>query len=116
HVFPFSLRPGTAAERLPGRVAPAVADARSRELRALGERKAAAYRAARVGGSADVVVVSGGGDRGARGGVTEGYLTGRPGDPSLSRGTRFSASLVARDEELFAEPPSSAGEADDVAI
>src|SRR6185503_17779718 len=40
HVFPFSLRPGTPAERLPNRVSPTVANERARALRLLGDRKA----------------------------------------------------------------------------
>jgi len=39
HVFPFSPRPGTAANRLKGRVDPGVIKKRAAELRDLGERK-----------------------------------------------------------------------------
>jgi threonylcarbamoyladenosine tRNA methylthiotransferase MtaB len=56
HVFPFSVRPGVPAARLAGAVPPAVVRARARELRRLGEAKAAAYRAARTGQRADAVV------------------------------------------------------------
>jgi threonylcarbamoyladenosine tRNA methylthiotransferase MtaB len=45
HVFPYSERAGTAAVRLPGKVAPAVRAERARRLRELGERLSAAYRA-----------------------------------------------------------------------
>src|SRR5919197_2574910 len=72
HVFPFSLRPGTAAVRLPGRVPPPLIDRRARELRALGACKAAAYRSARNGGSGDIIVVRGGSVT-EREGVTEDY-------------------------------------------
>jgi threonylcarbamoyladenosine tRNA methylthiotransferase MtaB len=49
HVFSYSPRPGTKAAELPREVPPAVILRRSRELRALGEAKAAAFRAAHVG-------------------------------------------------------------------
>ena len=56
HVFPYSERPGAAAGRLPDQVpAPAVRQ-RASELRDLGERKARAYRATRLGQRADGVV------------------------------------------------------------
>jgi threonylcarbamoyladenosine tRNA methylthiotransferase MtaB len=49
HVFSYSSRPGTRAAALPGSVAPSVIRERSRELRALSERKAAAFRATQSG-------------------------------------------------------------------
>ena len=92
HVFPFSLRPGTAAEWLPGRVSPMAARERAAELRALASRKAAVYAASRASGTADVVVV---GDAGRRSGLTEDYLTVNLADSSLPRGHRFVARLSA---------------------
>ncbi|HYK82941.1 MAG TPA: MiaB/RimO family radical SAM methylthiotransferase [Gemmatimonadales bacterium] len=56
HVFPFSARPGAAATRLDGEVPPAVVRERARQLRALGEAQARAYRARRQGQAADGVV------------------------------------------------------------
>jgi threonylcarbamoyladenosine tRNA methylthiotransferase MtaB len=56
HVFPFSVRPDAPAARLPDALTPAVIGARARELRDLGEGKARAYRAMRVGQRADGVV------------------------------------------------------------
>lgn len=73
HVFPYSARPGVAATRLPGAVAPAAIRARAAELRALGAAKAAAYRAARMGGRADAVVCGRGAGRVEL--VTEDYLS-----------------------------------------
>ena len=43
HVFPYSVRPGTAAERLPMAMSPAMARERATELRAIAERKAGAH-------------------------------------------------------------------------
>jgi threonylcarbamoyladenosine tRNA methylthiotransferase MtaB len=58
HVFPYSPRAGTAAPRLGAPLAPEVVRARSAELRELAARKAAAHRAARAGGLADLVLES----------------------------------------------------------
>jgi threonylcarbamoyladenosine tRNA methylthiotransferase MtaB len=73
HVFPFSVRPDAAAAKLPGQLAPAVINLRARDLRELGEAKARAYRAGRVGQRADGVV------SGRQGGkvdvLTEDYLS-----------------------------------------
>ena len=99
HVFPFSMRPGTAAERLPDRVPPGVADDRAEELRQIGARKAAAYAASRAGGIADVVVHGGGQRRDA---MTGDYLSVRPADASLPRGARFMARLVPDEDRLLA--------------
>jgi threonylcarbamoyladenosine tRNA methylthiotransferase MtaB len=56
HVFPFSVRPDAPAARMTDRVREATARERAAELRALGEAKAAAYRASRRGGRGDGVV------------------------------------------------------------
>jgi threonylcarbamoyladenosine tRNA methylthiotransferase MtaB len=86
HVFPYSPRPGTAAERLGP---PVRAHERAAELRALAARKAAAYRASRIGTQADVVVMGG------RSGMTEDYLTVDLADPTIPRGTRYVGTLVS---------------------
>jgi len=49
HVFSYSQRPGTRAASLPNQVSGAVIKHRARELRALGERKAAAFRSSQIG-------------------------------------------------------------------
>jgi len=56
HVFPFSVRPDAAAARLSGQLPPEVIRARARELREVGETRAAAYREQRRGQIADGVV------------------------------------------------------------
>ena len=101
HVFPFSLRPGTAAERLGAPVPSQVTSRRARELRDLAARKAAAYRQSRDGGAADVVVVRGG-PGSEREGMTEDYLTVLPSDPLLPRGTRYDARLALDGDHLTA--------------
>ncbi len=49
HVFPYSLRPGTAAARLPNRVAREVRDARAHAMRELGAEQAFRFRQRFVG-------------------------------------------------------------------
>ncbi len=56
HVFPFSVRPDAPAARLSGQLPPEVIRARARELREVGETRAAAYREHRRGQTADGVV------------------------------------------------------------
>jgi threonylcarbamoyladenosine tRNA methylthiotransferase MtaB len=56
HVFPFSVRPDAPAARLGDAVAAPVITCRARELRELGEGKAAAHRRRRTGRTADGVV------------------------------------------------------------
>lgn len=100
HVFPYSARPGTAATRLPEHLDGNTVRARAAELRALGERKAAAHRAARAGGEADVVVVRG--ER--REGLTEDYLQVDLDGPPQPRGTRLRARLAHGHPRLIATP------------
>jgi threonylcarbamoyladenosine tRNA methylthiotransferase MtaB len=56
HVFPFSVRRDAPAARLSGQLPPEVIRQRARELRAVGEEKAAAHRLHRRGQTADGVV------------------------------------------------------------
>jgi threonylcarbamoyladenosine tRNA methylthiotransferase MtaB len=100
HVFPFSVRPGTAAERLDGHVAAATIDHRAAELRALGERCAGAHRASRLGAECDLVVM---GSAARREGLTEDYLTVDV-DPSVPRGTRCRARLDGDASRLLGVP------------
>ncbi|HEV2671531.1 MAG TPA: MiaB/RimO family radical SAM methylthiotransferase [Gemmatimonadales bacterium] len=72
HVFPFSVRPDAPAARMAGQLPAAVVRDRARELRELGDAKAAAYRERRRGAWGDGVV------SGRQGGkvelLTEDYL------------------------------------------
>ncbi|MGQ0646244.1 MAG: MiaB/RimO family radical SAM methylthiotransferase [Gemmatimonadaceae bacterium] len=85
HVFPYSVRPGTAAERLPGRLTGPVIQERARQLRALAEQKAGRYLSRRVGTGADVIVVRGD----VREGLTEDYLVVTIGGATPARGARL---------------------------
>jgi len=73
HVFPFSVRPDAAAARLPDQLPDAVVRERARELRALGDAKATAYRGRRTGGRADAVIC--GRREGRLEALTQDYLT-----------------------------------------
>jgi threonylcarbamoyladenosine tRNA methylthiotransferase MtaB len=97
HVFPYSPRPGTAATRLNGGVAPAIARQRAEELRRMGTAKAAAFAASRVGQIADVVVIGGGE---ARRGLTEDYLDIELESSSFGRGERVDVVLEPRGSAL----------------
>ena len=99
HVFPYSRRPGTAAERLPGHLPPDVIQRRARELRAAGEAKGRSYREGRLGGFADVVVLQDA--RGSRG-VTGDYLDVQLAGFPPARGTRRPARLTGSADALVA--------------
>lgn len=58
HVFSFSPRPGTAAADMPGQVPETTIAYRASELRALGERKKAAFRASQVGRALRVLTLN----------------------------------------------------------
>ena len=100
HVFPFSLRPGTPAERLGKQVHSSVAELRASELRSIGELCAAEHARARTGQHCDLVVI---GDGARREGLTEDYLTGAV-DASVPRGTRCRARLERAGSRLLGVP------------
>ncbi len=62
HVFSFSERPGTVAANLEGRVPTHVIRERARALRALGEQKAAAFRASQSGRTLRALTLARGGE------------------------------------------------------
>jgi threonylcarbamoyladenosine tRNA methylthiotransferase MtaB len=99
HVFPYSGRPDTAAERLPELVSGRVSRARAAELRELAALKADAHRRSRVGGAADVVVIR---DAEQRRGLTEDYLDVALEGATPARAQRFAATLALRDGTLVA--------------
>ena len=55
HIFPYSRRPGTPADKLPGQHPNAVKEARSRRAIAIADQMTAAYRAAMIGSTAPVL-------------------------------------------------------------
>jgi threonylcarbamoyladenosine tRNA methylthiotransferase MtaB len=62
HVFSFSERPGTEAAKLAERVPSAVIRERARRLRALGEQKAASFRASQAGRTRRALTLARGGE------------------------------------------------------
>ncbi len=102
HVFPYSLRPGTAAERLHGHLPAGSIRERAAELRAIAHAKRQAHAASRAGDMADVIVVRGD----VREGLTEDYLEVRMGGSPLPRGHRVAARLSLADGHLVATPLS----------
>lgn len=100
HVFPYSVRPGTAAGRLGNHVASATINQRAAELRDLANQCLAEHRATRAGGECDLVVM-GSGPR--REGLTEDYLTVDV-DSAVPRGTRCPARLVSDGSRLLGVP------------
>lgn len=103
HVFPFSVRDGTAAASLPDRVPGDVAAARSRELREIALAKGRRYRAHRTGETADLVVE--GGER-VTGGLTGDYLRVEIRGDGASPGDRLTAVLESEGDILYARPPT----------
>lgn len=101
HVFPYSRRPGTPADRLRDHLNPNLVSKRAAALRELAARKAAAYRTSRSGGLADVVAIGGRRERDA---ITGDYLTVIPTDPTIARGARFTARLALEHDRLLAVP------------
>ena len=76
HVFPYSDRPGTEATRLSDKVDGNDIRARAREIRAIGERKAAQFRQSQVGTTMRALTVDDG-----RSVVTGNYLKVRIAEP-----------------------------------
>jgi threonylcarbamoyladenosine tRNA methylthiotransferase MtaB len=102
HVFPFSPRDGTVAADLPDPVAQRVSGERARELRELAQEKGRAYRAARSGGRAAVVIEGDGGT-----GLTEDYLrvsVRQPAAPGES-GPWVRGTLLGDGDHLYIDPP-----------
>jgi threonylcarbamoyladenosine tRNA methylthiotransferase MtaB len=91
HVFPFSVRPDAPAAKLPGQLGPEVIRARARELREVGEAKAASHRRRRRGQTADGVFSGRG--RGKVEVLTEDYLTVYLGAEEWSGESRFAVEI-----------------------
>ena len=57
HVFSYSVRPGTAAESMTDHVPAAIIRERARELRALSEKKSAAFRESQIGVAIEILTL-----------------------------------------------------------
>jgi threonylcarbamoyladenosine tRNA methylthiotransferase MtaB len=100
HVFPYSPRPGTAAEALGDRVAPEVKKERGRRLRALSEVCSRRHRSAKLGTHVEVLIDKVAADRcsGYTADYTRCYLDSDPAHPA-TRGEL----LGVRAEDLHAD-------------
>lgn len=79
HVFPYSDRPGTAAERLPGKVAPPAVKARALRLREISRALSTRFRLSQAGRVRPALTIADG-----RTAVTDNYLK-VPAPPGLAR-------------------------------
>lgn len=93
HVFPYSKRKGTLAERLPGHVPPEERDARVKRLLAVSEAGAAAYHRRLVGRTAHVLVEEADAAEGE--GLTEHYVRARIAGAGLEPGTLVPVRITA---------------------
>lgn len=104
HVFSYSMRDGTPAERLPGHTTPSVKKSRARDLINLGLTKRLAFNRAHVGTAVRVLTEEIAAD-GLASGLTDNYLRVRyePGPHTASN--RFDTVRVtqAREEVVFGE-------------
>ena len=100
HVFPWSPRDGTVAVELPGRVPQRIAGERSRDLRELAVTKGQAYRAARAGGPAEVVVEGKAGTA-----LTGDYLRVRLAPGTEARPGLWAGTLQGDEAELYIAGP-----------
>ena len=95
HVFPYSVRSGTTAAKLDGRVPPATLADRARRLRALGDRKRAAFARRFDGAAAEVLVESTRDpETGALRGYTRNYLRAGLDGPDALMGRRVPVRLA----------------------
>jgi len=95
HVFPYSVRTGTTAAKLDRRNPPDVVAARARRLRAVGERKRAAFARRFDGSDAEVLVeTTRDPQTGELRGYTRNYLRARLAGPDAWRGRRVRARLA----------------------
>lgn len=104
HVFSYSMRDGTPAERLPGHAAPSVKKARARDLIDLGLTKRLAFNRAHVGTAARVLTEEIAAD-GLATGLTDNYLRVRyePGPHTASNQFDTVRVTQAREDVVFGE-------------
>jgi threonylcarbamoyladenosine tRNA methylthiotransferase MtaB len=95
HVFPYSVRRGTAAAQMSDAVPPAVIRARAAALRAVSEAHAARFRQAQVGRVLDVVVHRGADRRGQWWARSDHDVALRVGDAAAHAGCRVAARVGA---------------------
>jgi len=104
HVFPYSMRDGTPAERIPGHVSPEIKTARERELINLGLSKRRLFHAGHVGKRVRVLTEVVGADHVAAG-LTDNYLRVRYPAGSQTQSNQFDTVLItsAREDVVVGE-------------
>jgi threonylcarbamoyladenosine tRNA methylthiotransferase MtaB len=107
HVFPYSVRTGTTAAKLDGRVPRGTVVARARRLRSAGERLRRSFARRFDGGAAEVLVETTRDPRGGHlRGYTRNYLRARLEGPDAWRGRRLPVTLrIGAGADVLAEPP-----------
>jgi threonylcarbamoyladenosine tRNA methylthiotransferase MtaB len=108
HVFSFSVRPGTAAARLPSFVPGPLIRERAQALRWLGEKKAAAFRMAQRGRAVEALTLHRSGENWTPA-LTGNYLKVRVAGERPAN-LWCTVEISGRAEELALEVPVSAGE------
>ena len=103
HVFPYSVRAGTTAAKLPGKVAAAEIKRRSARLRELGERKREAF-ARRIVGERLKVLLEESTEDGELGGYSRNYVR------VLTRGAASQLNRELEVEASFAKGAQLVGE------
>ena len=106
HVFAFSARPRTKAAEIAGEVPPEVIKRRARELRALGAKKAAVFRAAQLGRTLRVLTLrrQGKAPSGSwTGAIASNYLEVRVAG-SWPANRVLDVRIAATDPDLFGDP------------
>ena len=98
HVFPYSRRPGTPADKLPGQLTAALKARRAHEAKAVSEKTGAAYRAMSVGSVLPVLFETE--EDGESTGHSDTYLRVKVSAPSL-RGTLHDVRVRAAEDDLL---------------
>jgi threonylcarbamoyladenosine tRNA methylthiotransferase MtaB len=110
HVFSFSKRPGTKAASLSNEVPSAIIKRRARELRALGEKKSAAFRQSQLGRTLRVLTLNrhAGADKNTTPAISSNYLqTAVSGDWSSNEWLEVEVTQM-KDSLLLARAENSA--------
>jgi threonylcarbamoyladenosine tRNA methylthiotransferase MtaB len=99
HVFPYSRRPGTPADKLPGQLTSAVKNRRAHEAKAVSNETGRAFRAAGIGETLDVLFETGDG-KGSLG-HSDTYLLVRVREPGLHGQIRPVRILSAEEDGIL---------------
>lgn len=105
HVFPFSRRPGTPADKMPEQLPGDVIKRRASRLRELGAKKLSDYCQRSIGEMLDVVIEGGGEERRCKG-LTANYLPVYLPENDLPAGTRLLVQVQASNHDSLIGIPA----------